>query len=199
MAWAGFNDVSTFTPAQRTTLQQFDAYLVGWTSLQHKEDGSHAALTADTVVATTTVTAKQFFRTNATAAQGEWTTVPYASGNFTASAGTWTVESGDQVALGYMLHGKTMALTFRLDTTSTSAGMGVELRIAVPGGYTVGSTTAQYINTIYVNDAGTKGLGQAFAVAGNTYVSLYRLDEAAWGSGAVNTTAVRGTIFFEVA
>src|SRR5262249_13305320 len=84
--------------------------------------------------------ALQYFRFSYAAAKGEWTAATYASGNFTANAGTWTVDAGDQATFAYTLVGKTMTVAFTLNGTSTSAGMGNTLKIAIPGGFTAAKT-----------------------------------------------------------
>lgn len=60
--------------------------------------------------------------------------VPYNSANFTADAGTWTVEAGDVVRFHYVQRGRVVHLDICLLGTSTS-GVGSELRVALPNGF----------------------------------------------------------------
>jgi hypothetical protein len=50
MSFPDFNDLSSFTPTQRQQLEQFVSYVLGYLSGQHKDDGSHSAVTADSLV-----------------------------------------------------------------------------------------------------------------------------------------------------
>ena len=50
MAYPSFDELTAFTPNQQRQLQQFAAYLVeGFLQREHAEDGTHAAVTADSV------------------------------------------------------------------------------------------------------------------------------------------------------
>jgi hypothetical protein len=49
MSFPAFDDLSSFTPAQQNQLQQFVSYILGWASAQHKDDGSHSAITCDSL------------------------------------------------------------------------------------------------------------------------------------------------------
>jgi len=49
MPYPSFDLLSVFTPNQQQQIQQFLSYLFGWLSHEHKDDGSHAAITADSV------------------------------------------------------------------------------------------------------------------------------------------------------
>src|SRR5215510_1351353 len=53
--------------------------------------------------------------------QGPLIDIPYSSGNFTADAGTWTVDSGDIDLLAYKIEGRTKYVAWRLNTTSNSS------------------------------------------------------------------------------
>lgn len=128
------------------------------------------------------------------AGYGAWTDVTFAAGNFTASAGTWTLTSGDQILFRYMIIDKSLWMNFELRTTSTSAGMTTELRIALPQSLTVAQSGRQMIQ---VSDNGAAfQVGMAVWGAAATYVRCYVDPTGAtnWTSGAVDTTAVIGTI-----
>ena len=61
-----------------------------------------------------------------------WLDVPFAAGNFTASAGTWTVASGDVNLYRCITVDRMMLIEFALENTTTSSGMGTDLYIATP-------------------------------------------------------------------
>ena len=61
-----------------------------------------------------------------------WTDVPFASGNFTASSGTWTVASSDTNLYRYLAVDRMMMVEFALENTTTSSGMGTDLYLSAP-------------------------------------------------------------------
>ncbi len=123
---------------------------------------------------------------------GVRTPVAFSAGNFTASAGTWTVGSGDQIGFGWtMLGPKVMRVDLYLSTTSTSAGMGTSLKVTLPNGATVGGSdwTA---GPVYLNLNGTYEWGEVIATPGNTFLTVFRLNPtSAFTSGLTNTLDVR--------
>lgn len=52
MPFPTFNALHAFTPEQAREIEQYVSYVVGYLSEQHKDDGSHGAVTADSVTAT---------------------------------------------------------------------------------------------------------------------------------------------------
>lgn len=129
-----------------------------------------------------------------TSRQGFWTQVAYNAGNFTASAGAWTVASGDQTTFAYTLVGKTMVVAFSINTSDVTAAP-VSLQIAIPGGVSVARQT---IVPIRYEDAGTAGIGYALVTSGNANILCRKANNAAWTTTAGNDTAVQGVITFEV-
>ena len=101
---------------------------------------------------------------------GEWINVTYAGGNFTASAGSWTVASGDQIGYRYRLTGKTMHLQAVLNNTDVTNAGGALLKLAIPGGF---SAHGVVVSLILVKDNGTYKTGQAYAPDTATVVTLY--------------------------
>ncbi len=127
-------------------------------------------------------------------AMGEWIAVTFAAGNFTASAGNWTLTSPDQLALSYTLVGKTMTVSWALTATTVSVTP-AQLKITIPGGFTAATRMA---NSFLYNDNGTVGVGYGSVAAGSTFIFLLK-DTAgtAWAT-ATDNTAVEGQISFEV-
>ena len=97
--------------------------------------------------------------------------VAYTAGDFTGG-GTlvWTVDSGEVGTFRYtFLAGKTMLIWFTLNATTIS-GVGADLRIKVPGGYTVARTVRDFMN---VAQPGFDGVGVVIATAATTRLDLY--------------------------
>lgn len=137
-----------------------------------------------------------FFERGRSTALGEWILVTYAAGNFTASVGAWTVDSGDQAVYKYTLIGKTMILQWSIDSTDVSAGS--VLRLAIPGGFTAVHTH----NGLHEarDNGGTAVIATCRTVAGLAYIELYPTAGTAgtWAITAADNTNTIGSICFEV-
>jgi hypothetical protein len=127
-------------------------------------------------------------------ASGAFTNVAYNAGDFTASAGTWTVDSADVKTFQYRLIGKSMLITFNIAGTDVSAG--ATLRIALPGGFTCNK---EVLVPIRIVDNGTSGIGLAQVVASGTQIICYASAAAAgFAVTAADNTNVQGQIEIEV-
>ena len=131
------------------------------------------------------------YEKNRPISMGQWAAIAYAAGNFTSSAGSWTVDAGDQITYTYMLVGKTLWLSFHLTATSVS-GTPTELRMALPSGVTVAQQATQPFSFV---DGAVAGTGCAAVVVGDT---ILRLRKDPFGVGtwpnSTNTTLVSGTV-----
>ena len=130
-------------------------------------------------------------------ALGEWIDVTYAAGNFTASSGSWTVDSGDQSLYHYTLVGTTMILAWSIANTDVSAGS--VLRLAIPGGFTAAATMR---GLHHATDAGgAEVVATCRAVSGQAYIELYPTigTGGTWTITAGDNTTTVGSITFEVA
>jgi hypothetical protein len=126
---------------------------------------------------------------------GEWAAVTYSSGNFTASSGTWTVDSGDQAAFSYTLVGKTMVVSLALNTTSVSSTP-TTLQVTIPGGF-LSAADARVI-AVTQDNGGTQGEGIMRVTNGGSLILFYKdVPGNAW-SAATNSTSVSGTLTFPV-
>lgn len=136
-----------------------------------------------------------FFERDRTVAIGAWTTPTFAAGNFTASAGAWTVIAGNVTTYVYTLIGKQMTLAF--DIVATNVTVGGVLRLAIPASL----VAAKEMWTTYIakDNGGAYVPAIARVLAAGTYVELF--STAAGGNfaaTAANNTEVHGQITFEV-
>jgi hypothetical protein len=129
------------------------------------------------------------------AEQGAWIVQTYAAGDYTANAGTWTVDVSDVVTFAYRLSGRSLTVGFYLNTTSTGAGMGSDLQIKIPGGFVANQTLEMPTHT---GDNNASAIGLAVIASSGTQIILRKIDSSAWTSSVTNLTYVRGGLTFEV-
>ena len=127
--------------------------------------------------------------------QGAWITPAYAGADFTASAGTWTVDSGDRLVWKYKLVGNMLHVKFFLVTTSFSVTP-AELRGKIPGGFTAVSDTNSLIQVS--NSGAAAAVGMATA-SGTNLVFYSTIGGGGWTPASTNNTTVNGSCAFEVA
>lgn len=127
---------------------------------------------------------------------GQAIAVAHAGSNFTAGgSGTWTVEAADQQTYEYDLVAKEITVAFSLTATSVGGTPNDELYIAIPGGFLAASI---YVGNFYYEDAGGGGnVGYWIVAAGDPYIRIRKMNNAAW-SVAANNTSIRGTARFRV-
>lgn len=120
--------------------------------------------------------------------QGAWITRTFAAGNYTASAGNWTVGSATRDA--FYLRGKT--LSFSVAVSGTTSGTPVTVRVTLPQLYSAVSTD---IIASYTATPGT-GAGEAgYAQASTVTLNFQRLNNVAFAAG---TVAVNAVAVFEI-
>lgn len=155
------------------------------------ETGLLGTLTHDVKV----TTGKYFFSNGKATGDGIWTTPTYAGGDFTASAGTWTVDSGDRATFTYTLFGKTMCVAFIISGTDVSAAP-TTLSVLIPASQTASETMRTLIQ---VSDAGTPGTGVARVSGSGTTIDFFKNTSAtAWTATAGDNTDIFGQIMFRV-
>jgi hypothetical protein len=145
------------------------------------------------------VAAEGLYDKGRSVAIGVWTDVAFDANNFTANGTmTWTVASGDQNTYRYMLIGNTMFLSFKISTSSVTAPLNTQLRIAIPGGFTVASGYTTSGGLDYNQGAWLKGCCEV--ASGEAYVRLFTagFGSANWAASVV-LTYLQGQIIFEVA
>ena len=131
---------------------------------------------------------------NRTVAVGEWTAVPFSAGNFTASAGTWTVSSGNQATYKYTLVGKTMTLTWIINASSCSSA--ATLRLAIPGGFV--AATTQQCSAFAISAGGARVPSLVTLAAGTAFVTLFADTNGSNFAISAGNAYSSGTVAFEV-
>jgi hypothetical protein len=122
--------------------------------------------------------------------QGAWITRTFAAGNYTASAGNWTVASAVRDA--YWLKGR--SLHFSATASGTTSGTPVTVRVALPAGFSsAGADTMLY----YVQGNGSSGSegGYATSSAGGLVINYQRFANTTFGAGTVTVSSM---LCFEV-
>lgn len=198
-----------------TILNEFNARLQKFLVREHRDDGTHGAVTATGLAVTGTVavtgataltgtlsvsgalTASSTVSapgpvTIAGSAIGRWTSVANNAGDYTASAGTWTL--GTQRQRKFTVIDKTMIYKFDILGTSVS-NAGVNLFMALPAGF----VSADFVTVpIRIVDAGASAIGLALAAPGDTKLTFVA-NAAATGFGiAAASTAILGVVTLEV-
>ena len=129
---------------------------------------------------------------------GQWTSVSFDSGNFTASgAMTWTVEEADVVNYQYMIIGKTMYVNFYINFTSVGGTPHTALRIAIPASKVI--TNTSLFLTLSDDAGGGNTVAVTATLSGGTYITCFK-DIVGTGNWATstNTTGVFGSLVFEI-
>jgi len=124
-----------------------------------------------------------------TTAIGEWTDVPYSSGNFTASSGAWSTLASCQITYAYTLIGKTAIVDFQIDSTNVTAAT-TYLILTLPSGITPAKTVTTTIQTI---NAGAGAVAIAAVFASDPHIYFQTQSGASWTITAGANTYVRGT------
>jgi hypothetical protein len=128
-----------------------------------------------------------------TAGHGVWTDVAFSAGHFSGLGSmTWVVESGDVGYFAYMRMGSTVWVNFVLTATVVGGTPHASLVVTVPGSLTAAGAST---GPLKYTSGGTTAMGSCSIDAGNTLITLTKVDGSTWANG---TTAVRGNLCFEV-
>lgn len=129
----------------------------------------------------------------------QWNDATYSSSLFSASAGTWTVSSGSMLVYKYVVENDLCLLQFNFHNTSTSAGMGTELRVLLPAGFKVVNANAT-IGTGQATTSGGATINETFYITSfNTAtLSFQRSAAASWPNGMVSTLNLMGSVILQV-
>lgn len=118
--------------------------------------------------------------------QGAWITPTFSAGDYTASAGTWTVGSGDVTVLKYRLAGRQLFLNFRVETTDVSTTPATLSRV-IPGGFT--NATAMLTPIYYEDNGGAGATGNLSSSAASTTL-LFSKYSGNWSAATANTRVI---------
>jgi hypothetical protein len=129
---------------------------------------------------------------------GGWIAPAYISTNFTANVSTWIVDSGDLETYCYQLHGTTMTVSWKINTTSLG-GIPSVLYIKIPAGKLPAKAM---VNICFIKNATTSIVAGLCSVGtGDPNITIQLIDgsnfAAATGATA-NTTSTQGQLTFEV-
>lgn len=127
--------------------------------------------------------------------QGAWITPTFAAGDYTASAGNWTLTAPDVTTQAYYLRGRSLTVAFNLTTTTVSA---------TPATVSIGNTawgsftSAKAIVTFLLYNDNGAGNAQGFVAtsAAGTTIALSK-NTGSW-STATDTSAFLAEIALEV-
>jgi hypothetical protein len=103
----------------------------------------------------------------------DWTDVPFKSGLFVQTTGTWTVAQTDVVAFKYLVHGKLLHLHFSCVTTTLN-GVTV-LRLQLPAGFFARDDGAT-VGTFAWDNGTIARVGVVKVGAGGAFLTLTRSD-----------------------
>jgi hypothetical protein len=127
-----------------------------------------------------------------------WDDIPSSNLTFTASAGTWTVASGDITSFKTTLFDDWMMVHFVLDNTTTSGGMGAELYIQLPSSLRV-KGGAGFTGVLHYFDGTNYEVGIIKSQTANPQLlTLARQGAGNWPSTITDALDVRGFIVFQV-
>lgn len=140
--------------------------------------------------------AKYFFGDARAVGDGVFSTPGFFAADYTASAGNWTVITGNVAVMRYTLVGRMMTVYFIISSTNVTAGP-VTLSVKIPAGFTALNTCR---NLVQVSDAGTPGTGVArVSGSGGTTIDFFKnTTGTAWTLTAGSNTDIFGQIAFEV-
>ena len=130
--------------------------------------------------------------------QGAYITPTFAAGDYTASAGSWTVDSGDVGMCKYKLSGKT--LHFQMEINNTDVSSVASLRRVIPGGFSVaGVLTGQFqTRTVDAGAATAIGTTTIGAVSATTIAFFSTIGGNTYGVTSADNTTIQFAASFEV-
>lgn len=165
-----------------------DAAVSSYLDAQHHPDGSHGAITVDSVQET----GRGYLRP-----MGEWTDVPWTPANFAASGGmTWTPTAAQQALFHFTLLGKTLIVQFDFELTSISGGAN-QLLLTIPEHFISKKTCDAGAMDGGGTDNGASVTTKLGVTASGTFIRIIKSDNTNWAA-SVNNSTIRGTILFEV-
>lgn len=126
-----------------------------------------------------------------------WEDAVHSTLTFTASAGTWTVSSGDMTTYRYARFLDLLLVEFMFTGTSTSAGMGTELYFTLPFGVTA-KGAYEFTGKALSTGSFAGGATVTSNPSNRQLLTLVRDDGAAWPSSSSDGLSIRGAILLQV-
>lgn len=120
--------------------------------------------------------------------QGAWITRTFAAGNYTASAGNWTVAAATLDK--FYLRGRT--LWFSVSASGTTSGTPVSVKVTLPQSY---AALASDIAAAYISANGAGAGEGGYTQAAATTINFQRFNNVAFAAG---TVAVNSVSVFEI-
>lgn len=131
----------------------------------------------------------------------KWVDVPYATSNFRAVTGTWTVDQGDQRLFQYKTIQDTLYMRVAVLNTSTSAGFGNDIRILIPNGLKARDIYFVGIAQWNADSAGVDGIARVFPSSDGRFLRIVRdvlASSTAWPSSEANTFTLQLNVHFPI-
>lgn len=126
--------------------------------------------------------------------QGAYLAVTFAAGDYTATAGAWTVDAGDVINVTYYVKGRLIFFNIVVNSTSVTATPAALIR-TIPGGYT--ATANSPLVFFLGNPGGVFALCQ-MQVSGASLFFYSSISTAGTWSISTNSTSVGGSFACEV-
>lgn len=127
--------------------------------------------------------------------QGAWITQTFAAGDYTGNGSmTWTVSSGNAIRNTYKLTGKDLAHNIYIANTSVGGTLNTQLRLKVPGGFSMATDEGGAIVGI---DNATAIAGAAWIATAGTNVLFTKPNSGNWSSSG-SATLLIGSMRYSV-
>lgn len=128
--------------------------------------------------------------------QGAWISPVFSAGDYGAVAPlTLTVDSGDVQGCAYYLSGRSLTVSFTLQTTTTGGTTAALLTVAIPNGFTTASALIDVLGSNF--DNAVAKIGKLRAQTGVAYIRVSNADGSNFAI-QTNTLSFGGTIVFQV-
>lgn len=173
-------------------LKQFYSLLQGWLSVDHKPDGTHKNVRADSVASTAGFT--EFGRDDVL---GVAVDIYWTPSNYSASgAMTWAPTTAQQASLQACRIGNLMYLTGEVDSTNVGGVADVSLYVKIPFVIQNDGVASDFVvaapasgTLVYSDAGGAVSSGWCRAQAGSKYIELRKF-VGNWTITAANDTTV---------
>jgi len=131
--------------------------------------------------------------------QGQWIARAHNGTDFTASAGTWTVDAGDLTFFRYKVSGRQIFMHLEVIASDVS-NAGTTLRVLIPGGFTtaIASTGTHYTRVTDAGGTAVVGTTQVGVAATNLVTLFATVGGGGFSATSSDNTSVQFIITFEI-